>query len=155
MRCDSPAARFKGRPVLRAAALLLACAVGGGALPGCTQMPDAMSAAFADPAKYDLYNCVQLRTARKDNSRRIAELRGLIARADTATGGPVVAEVDCSAVVGRKRAALAAHASQLDNACFLAMAPEAYAAVFATEAYGRPGAPGGRQPAGDLFAGLR
>lgn len=65
----------------------------GASMPGCTQMPDAMSEAFADPAKYDLYNCVQLRTARKENSRRIAELRGLVARADTATGGPVVAEV--------------------------------------------------------------
>ncbi|MDR3466492.1 MAG: twin-arginine translocation pathway signal [Xanthobacteraceae bacterium] len=94
MSFDSPAARSPGRSVLlRATALLLACAVGGGAMSGCTQMPDAMSAAFADPAKYDLYNCVQLRTARKENSKRIAELRGLIARADTATGGPVVAEV--------------------------------------------------------------
>lgn len=74
-------------------ALLLLGAGMIAALPGCTQMPDSMSAAFADPAKYDLYDCVQLRTARKENSRRIAELRGLVARADTATGGPVVAEV--------------------------------------------------------------
>jgi len=94
MSFDSPAARLASRSaIVRAAALLLTAVCGVVALPGCTQLPDAMSAAFADPAKYDLYNCVQLRAARKENSRRIAELQGLVARADTATGGPVVAEV--------------------------------------------------------------
>jgi hypothetical protein len=87
---------LKVRPLIRlnvSRAMLLAVGLCGAALSGCSQMPDAMSVAFADPAKYDLYNCVQLRTARKENTRRIAELRGLIAKAETGTGGKVVAEV--------------------------------------------------------------
>lgn len=78
---------------MRAALLIAAIVTFAAALPGCTQMPDSMSAAFADPAKYDQYSCLQLRTARRENSKRIAELRGLVARADTAAGGTVVAEV--------------------------------------------------------------
>jgi len=94
MSFDSPSTRRASRSAAKhAGALLWAIACTAAALPGCTQMPDSMSAAFADPAKYDLYSCVELRTARKENSRRIAELQGLVARADTATGGPVVAEV--------------------------------------------------------------
>jgi hypothetical protein len=72
--------------------VLMACAAVA-TLGGCTQMPDAMSGAFVDPAKYDLYNCLQLRTARRENSKRVAELRGLVARAETGSGGPVVSEV--------------------------------------------------------------
>ncbi len=127
MDFDSPIARRSRRRVLpHAAALLL---LGGGliaALPGCTQMPDAMSAAFADPAKYDLYDCVQLRAARKDNSRRIAELRGLVARADTATGGPVVAEVAYGndLVSARAAAALADQAWERNHCDSQVLPPE-------------------------------
>jgi hypothetical protein len=113
MDLDSPiAGRSRHSIVLRVAALVLLGAGMIAALPGCTQMPDAMSAAFADPAKYDLYDCVQLRTARKENSRRIAELRGLVARADTATGGAVVAEV----AYGNDLVAARASASLADQA---------------------------------------
>ena len=40
-----------------AAAALLVAAVG---LGGCASMGDGMSTAFADPAKYDLYECKHL-----------------------------------------------------------------------------------------------
>ena len=75
-------------------------------------------------------------------------------------GGPITAVVDCRDVIGAKYAALGAHASQLDNACFLEMGLDAYARVFAVEAYRRagavrPGAVPGPAPGTDLFAGLR
>ena len=52
-----------------------------------------MATAFADPAKYDLYDCKQLETERKGLAKRAAELQGLMAKADTGAAGPVVAEL--------------------------------------------------------------
>ncbi|MFO1110910.1 MAG: twin-arginine translocation pathway signal [Bradyrhizobium sp.] len=72
------------------AAALLALAL---ALPGCANMSDSMSLAFADPAKYDLYDCKQLEPERKRLAARQAELQGLMAKAETGVGGAVVAEV--------------------------------------------------------------
>ena len=84
----SPPARL---PLSRAcAAALLALAL---ALPGCADMSDSMSLAFADPAKYDLYDCKQLEPERKRLANRSAELQGLMAKAETGVGGAVVAEV--------------------------------------------------------------
>lgn len=62
-------------------------------LAGCAQMSDSMTAAFVDPAKYDLYDCKQLQTERKALNTRAQELQGLMAKAETGFGGPVVAEV--------------------------------------------------------------
>ena len=76
-------------PRVRAAALL-ALAL---SLPGCADMSDSMSLAFADPAKYDLYDCKQLEPERKRLAARSAELQGLMAKAETGVGGAVVAEV--------------------------------------------------------------
>src|ERR1700694_3922941 len=80
------------RPLLRAApaAALLVLGIG---LNGCADMSDSMTSAFADPAKYDLYDCKQLETARKTLATRAAELQGLMAKADTGVAGPVVAEL--------------------------------------------------------------
>jgi hypothetical protein len=80
------------KPLLRAAtaAALLALGVG---LNGCADMSDTMSTAFADPAKYDLYECKQLETERKNLANRGAELQGLMAKAETGVAGPVVAEL--------------------------------------------------------------
>ena len=63
------------------------------ALPGCADMSDSVSLAFADPAKYDLYDCKQLEPERKRLADRTAELQGLMAKAETGAGGAVVAEV--------------------------------------------------------------
>ena len=65
----------------------------GFALNGCAQMSDSMSTAFADPAKYQLYDCKQLETERKNLASRGAELQGLMAKAETGVAGPVVAEL--------------------------------------------------------------
>jgi hypothetical protein len=56
-------------------------------------MSDSMTTAFADPAKYDLYECKQLETERKNLANRAAELQGLMAKANTGVAGPVVAEL--------------------------------------------------------------
>ena len=81
-----------GQPFSRAVAALALLAFGA-ALPGCAQMGDTMSSAFADPAKYDLYECKQLEAERKAQASRAAELQGLMAKAETGAGGAVVAEL--------------------------------------------------------------
>src|SRR3954449_6886376 len=82
----------RSQPLPRAAtaAALLVLGVG---LNGCAEMSDTMSTAFADPAKYQLYDCKQLETERKNLANRSAELQGLMAKADTGVAGPVVAEL--------------------------------------------------------------
>ena len=68
----------------------------------------------------------------------------------------VTAAVDVSAFTGVKRAALAAHASQTDNAFFLNLPQEAFDRLFATEGFtlavDRLAV---EVPEADLFAGLR
>ena len=56
-------------------------------------MSDSVSTAFADPAKYELYDCKQLETERKTLANRSAELQGLMEKAQTGVGGSVVAEL--------------------------------------------------------------
>jgi hypothetical protein len=76
----------------RLALMLALFALAAGA-SGCADMSDNMTTAFADPAKYDLYNCKQLEAERKTLNTRSAELQGLINKAQTTTGGTVVAEL--------------------------------------------------------------
>ncbi len=92
-------------PHAAVAAALLAL---GLALSGCAEMSDsAMTQAFADPARYELYDCKQLETERKALAIRAAELQGLMAKAETGVAGPVVAELayrnDYVAVRGQMR----------------------------------------------------
>src|SRR3954464_4037975 len=102
-------ARLPSRPpVLRARAALALLALGV-ALSGCAEMSDSMTSAFADPAKYDLYECKQLEPERKTLANRAAELQGLMAKAETGVGGAVVAELayrnDYIAVRGQSKLA--------------------------------------------------
>jgi hypothetical protein len=62
-------------------------------LGGCADMSGTMLSAFADPAKYDSFDCKQLQDVRKSLATRAAELQGLMAKAETGVAGPVVAEV--------------------------------------------------------------
>ena len=80
------------QPLLRAASAAAILAFGV-RLSGCADMGDTLSTAFADPAKYELYDCKQLETERKTLTTRSAELQGLMAKADTGLAGPVVAEL--------------------------------------------------------------
>src|ERR1700704_5950240 len=86
------ARRCHRKPLSRAAAGLVLLALGSG-LGGCADMGDSMNAAFADPAKYELYECKQLEAERKALATRAAELQGLMAKAQTGVAGPVVAEL--------------------------------------------------------------
>jgi len=73
--------------------MAMALFVLGAGLSGCADMSDSLTTAFADPAKYDLYDCKQLEPERKSLANRAAELQGLMAKADTGVAGPVVAEL--------------------------------------------------------------
>jgi hypothetical protein len=79
----------------------------GATLSGCADMSDGMTSAFADPSKYNLYDCKQLETERKAQATRMAELQGLMNKAETGFAGPVVAEMayrnDYLALRGQKK----------------------------------------------------
>jgi LmbE family N-acetylglucosaminyl deacetylase len=68
----------------------------------------------------------------------------------------ITTTVDTTEVATRKRAALAAHASQLDQSWWVRFSDEDFAEVFGTETFiraeDRTGAP---LPEEDLFAGIR
>jgi hypothetical protein len=76
------------------AVALLALASG---LAGCagsvSDLGDNMTMAFADPAKYDYYDCKQLEAERKNLATKMDELQRLMAKADAGVAGPVVAEL--------------------------------------------------------------
>jgi hypothetical protein len=90
----------------RALAGVILLAVGA-LLSGCADMGDGMTSAFADPAKYNLYDCKQLEVERKNQATRMAELQGLMNKAQDGFAGPVVAEVayrnDYIALRGQKK----------------------------------------------------
>ena len=72
---------------------LLALLAAGGALSGCASMSETVAPAFADPAKYELYDCKQLEGERKSLAKRTDDLRGLMEKAETGAGGAVVSEL--------------------------------------------------------------
>ncbi len=86
-------ARVSHRPHSPRAAAALALFVLGLALGGCADMSDSMTSAFADPAKYDLYECKQLEAERKVLTAKAAEYQGLMAKAQTGVAGSVVSEL--------------------------------------------------------------
>jgi hypothetical protein len=103
--------RLRHHPILPSAAAALALRALGFALvlslAGCANIGDSMTTAFADPAKYELYDCKQLEPERKALAARQAELQGLMTKAETGVGGTVVAQVAYSneyiAVRGQSR----------------------------------------------------
>jgi len=80
------------RPLPSPAAVMTLLGLGF-ALSGCAEMSDSMTSAFADPAKYNLYDCKQLEPERKNLAARAAELQGLMAKAETGAAGAVVSEL--------------------------------------------------------------
>ena len=129
----------------RAAAMLALFALGAG-LSGCAGVGDTISPAFADPAKYDLYDCKQLETERKSLASRIADVQRLMAKAETGVAGSVVAEVayrnDYIALRGQQK--LADEAWQ-KNRCQESK-PEANPAPTPPAIAPAPQAKGGRSP---------
>jgi hypothetical protein len=89
----------------------------GGCAGGVSEVGDNMTLAFADPAKYDYYDCKLLEPERKSLKTRIGDLERLMAKAQTGAGGAVVAELayrnDYIALRGQQK--LAEKAWQRDN----------------------------------------
>jgi len=67
--------------ILSVAAVLVAAGAGRGAQS---------ASIFVDPSHYDLYNCEQLNKARKETAGRVAELQGLMAKAETGFAGALM-----------------------------------------------------------------
>jgi hypothetical protein len=65
----------------------------GAALSGCAGMSETIAPAFADPGRYELYDCKQLEGERKALASRTADLQKLMDKAETGTGGAVVSEL--------------------------------------------------------------
>jgi len=80
------------QPLQRVAAMAALLALGM-ALSGCAGMSDGMTTAFADPARYELYECKQLEDERKSLANRAADLQRLMAKAETGVAGSVVSEL--------------------------------------------------------------
>jgi hypothetical protein len=79
-------------PLMLGLALSLTLGLGGCA-SSVSEMGDSMTLAFADPAKYDYYDCKLLETERKSLKGKIEDLERLMAKAQTGAAGPVVAEL--------------------------------------------------------------
>jgi hypothetical protein len=81
----------------------------GAALSGCAGMSETIAPAFADPGAYELYDCKQLETERRQLAARTADLQKLMDKAETGAGGAVVSELayrnDYVAVRGRAQLA--------------------------------------------------
>ena len=101
---------------LRAAAALALLTLG---LGGCANLGDSFaSGAFADPARYQLYDCKQLEAERKNLITRTAELQGLIDKANTGAGGALVAEaVYRNDYISTRAQAKLAEEALRDNKC--------------------------------------
>ena len=78
---------------LRVPCAVAALVVAGFALSGCAGVSETIAPAFADPAKYELYDCKQLEAERKSLAARTADLQKLMDKAETGTGGAVVSEL--------------------------------------------------------------
>ena len=78
---------------LRACCAVAALVAAGFALSGCAGVSETIAPAFADPARYELYDCKQLEVERKNLAARTAELQKLMDKAETGTGGAVVSEL--------------------------------------------------------------
>ncbi|AHY49599.1 hypothetical protein [Bradyrhizobium japonicum] len=85
------AASFSSR--LRDSGAFLALLAAGAALSGCAGMTETVAPAFADPGKYELYDCKQLEAERKALATRTADLQRLMDKAQTGAGGAVVSEL--------------------------------------------------------------
>ena len=85
------AASFSSR--LRDSGAFLALLVAGAALSGCAGMTETIAPAFADPGKYELYDCKQLEAERKALASRTEQLQKLMEKAETGAGGAVVSEL--------------------------------------------------------------
>jgi hypothetical protein len=62
-------------------------------LIGCSSVALDERTVFVDPARYDLYDCIQLETARSQATRQLDDLRRLMHKAEMGVGGAVISEM--------------------------------------------------------------
>lgn len=72
---------------------LLVLLASAAALCGCAGISETVAPAFADPGRYELYDCKQLEAERKALANRTADLKKLMDKAETGAGGAVVSEL--------------------------------------------------------------
>ena len=119
-----------------AGAVLFAC---GTLASGCASVGDGVTSAFADPSKYQLYDCKQLETERKSLVVRAAELQGLMNKAQGGFAGPIVAEAAYSnELLAVRGQAKNAEAAWVLNKCRETPAKAAAPAAPVTDKPGRP-----------------
>ncbi|WP_420132745.1 twin-arginine translocation pathway signal [Rhodopseudomonas sp.] len=108
-------------------AILGAGLLAGAGLSGCAAIGDsAVSQAFVDPARYELYNCEQLAAERKSLDARLADLDGLMRKAETGVAGSVVSEVAYrNDYINVKAQSRLAEQTWRDNKCTEPAAPAA------------------------------
>jgi hypothetical protein len=112
----------------------------GISLAGCAGVGDgALSGAFVDPAKYELYDCKQLEAERKSLEARTVELQGYIDKARTGTAGTVVGEVTYRNDYISTRASLKLANEAWERGKCVATAPPVPAAAPASKGKGRVG----------------
>lgn len=78
---------------LRGFGALLVLLASAAALCGCAGMSETVAPAFADPGRYELYDCKQLEAERKALASRTADLKKLMDKAETGAGGAIVSEL--------------------------------------------------------------
>ncbi|MBR1172586.1 twin-arginine translocation pathway signal [Bradyrhizobium sp. KB893862 SZCCT0404] len=78
---------------LHSCGALLVLLAGSAALGGCAGISETVAPAFADPARYELYDCKQLEAERKALANRTGDLQRLMDKAQTGAGGAVVSEL--------------------------------------------------------------
>ncbi|MCG6206764.1 twin-arginine translocation pathway signal [Rhodopseudomonas sp. HC1] len=112
-------------------AMLGAILLAGAGVSGCAAIGDsAMSQAFVDPARYELYSCEQLAAERKSLDARLTELNGLMRKAETGVAGSVVSEVAYrNDYINVKAQSRLAEQTWRDNKCTEAPAAAAAPAV--------------------------
>jgi hypothetical protein len=117
-------------------------------LTGCADLGDSfVSGAFVDPARYDYYDCKQLKSERDSLAVRMAELQGLMAKAETGVGGFVVAQAaysnDLISLKAQNKLADEAWRRYKCHEAAPAVTPPAPAAPPAQRATGQPQSSGG------------
>jgi len=85
-----PAATTRRRGVLAAPLAAAGIVLAGAMLAACSSSSDSSFSIFAEPGKYQYYNCAQIAAEMKSRSAREQELKALMDRADQSVGGAAV-----------------------------------------------------------------
>ncbi len=85
--------RLPRRPKLSRAVAIIVLLASAAGVSGCAQIGDSVPSAFADPARYELYDCKQLEAERASLAARATDQEKLMAKAQTGVGGTVVSEM--------------------------------------------------------------